>query len=67
MKDFTISAVAQDWTMADSSGHGSFTASIVNALAPQCELLIGKVLTHKNGSWSTVIRGIEWAVESGEV
>ncbi len=59
----------------DRNGHGTHTAGIVGArrndigfvgVAPECRLLIGKVLPDSGaGSLDVLAQGIEWAVERG--
>ncbi len=67
-KDFTQSRSGP----ADQNGHGTHTAGIVAArknllgVAPQCRLLIGKVLGDDgSGSGDTVAAGIDWACDAG--
>ncbi len=70
-RDFTKSPLGTN----DAQGHGTHTAGIIAArknnvgvvgVAPQCRLLIGKVLGDDGsglGSW--VAAGIDWACEQG--
>jgi len=57
---------------ADRNGHGTHTAGIVAArkdllgVAPQCRLLIGKVLGDDgSGTGDAVAAGIDWACDAG--
>jgi major intracellular serine protease len=46
----------------DGEGHGSHVAGIIKQVAPNADLLIGKVLDDKGGaSYESVIAGINWA------
>jgi subtilisin family serine protease len=70
-RDFTNSPIGTN----DAQGHGTHTAGIIAArknnlgvvgVAPECRLLIGKVLGDDGsglGSW--VAAGIDWAIEQG--
>ncbi|GJM64589.1 S8 family peptidase [Persicobacter diffluens] len=58
----------------DNNGHGTHCAGIIGArlnnfgfvgVAPQCELLIGKVLGNNGGSNQMVADGIYWATDNG--
>ena len=67
-RDFTSSRSGP----ADQNGHGTHTAGIVAArkdllgVAPQCRLLIGKVLGDDgSGSGDGVAAGIDWACDAG--
>ena len=71
VKDFTNSPVGA----FDRFGHGTHVAGIVAArangfgvigVAPQCKLMIGKVLADDGtGSAELVAKGMTWAVENG--
>jgi len=57
---------------ADQDGHGTHCAGIIGArgeltgVAPECDLLIGKVVADDGSCDSTTLaRGIRWAYESG--
>lgn len=68
-KDFTGDGIE------DANGHGSHCAGIIGArlnnvgfvgVAPQCKLLIGKVLNNSgSGSYEWIAAGIDWAVAQG--
>ncbi len=67
-RDFTGSQFGP----ADRNGHGTHTAGIVAArkdllgVAPQCRLLIGKVLGDDgSGTADAVAAGIDWACDAG--
>jgi major intracellular serine protease len=46
----------------DGNGHGSHVAGIIRQVAPNAELLIGKVLDDDGGgSYQSIIDGINWA------
>lgn len=46
----------------DGSGHGSHVAGIIKQVAPNVDLLIGKVLDDDGGgSYQSIINGINWA------
>ena len=70
-RDFTASPIGP----LDRVGHGTHTAGTIGArrndrgvvgVAPECRLLIGKVLGDDgSGDDRMVARGIDWAVESG--
>jgi major intracellular serine protease len=46
----------------DGEGHGSHVAGIIKQVAPNADLLIGKVLDDEGGaSYESVIAGINWA------
>lgn len=46
----------------DGSGHGSHVAGIIRQVAPNADLLIGKVLDDDGaGSYQSIIDGINWA------
>jgi major intracellular serine protease len=46
----------------DGEGHGSHVAGIIKQVAPNVDLLIGKVLDDEGGaSYQSVIDGINWA------
>jgi subtilisin len=59
----------------DANGHGTHCAGVIGArmngvgfvgVAPQCELLIGKVLNNSgSGSYESIAGGIDWAVAQG--
>lgn len=53
-------------SVADGNGHGSHCAGIVKSMAPDCDLIIAKVLSNQ-GSGSTVgiNAGRIWAAEQG--
>lgn len=71
VRDFTGSPVGA----VDRVGHGTHTAGTIGArqndrgvvgVAPECRLLIGKVLGDDgSGDDQMVARGIDWAVDSG--
>lgn len=71
IRDFTGSPVGAE----DRVGHGTHTAGTIGArqndrgvvgVAPECRLLIGKVLGDDgSGDDRMVARGIDWAVQSG--
>src|SRR5215471_3245621 len=71
---------ARDFTRSrsgpiDKNGHGTHTAGTIAArqnnlgvigVAPECRLLVGKVLSDDcSGASSTVAAGIDWACDSG--
>jgi subtilisin family serine protease len=66
-KDFTGDGIE------DANGHGTHCAGIIGArlnsvgfvgVAPECQLLIGKVLNNNGqGSYDWISQGIDWAVE----
>ena len=71
-------AEAKDFTgegVADRQGHGTHVASTIAGsgaadatkvgMAPQSDLLIGKVLGAQGGQSSWIIAGMEWAVDEG--
>lgn len=68
-KDFTGDGIE------DENGHGTHCAGIIGArlndigfvgVAPECELLIGKVLANNgSGSYEWISEGIQWATEQG--
>lgn len=68
-KDFT------DQGIEDLNGHGTQCAGIIGAapiekgitgLAPECELLIGKVIDNENrGNLAYIAEGVDWAVDCG--
>jgi len=70
-RDFTGSL----WSTADRVGHGTHVAGIIAArrndtgvvgVAPECRLLIGKVLGDDGaGDARSVAAGIDWAVDAG--
>lgn len=70
-RDFTGSSTG----VSDTNGHGTHVAGIIGArqnnggvigVAPECKLLIGKVLNNSGGgSLDSVVKGIEWAIENG--
>lgn len=46
----------------DGNGHGSHVAGIIKQVAPNVDLLIGKVLDDTGGgSYQSIINGIDWA------
>ena len=50
----------------DSCGHGTACASIIRALAPDCELYSVKVLGHGGSGRAAVFAaGLRWAIENG--
>ncbi len=57
----------------DPSGHGTWCASVIGArgrmfegIAPECELLIGKVLgDNGSGTAQSILAGILWAMDQG--
>ncbi len=69
LKNFTSDANAYD----EQSGHGTWCAGAVGApehlnmgVAPECDLMVGKVLSNAgSGRSSWIISGIEWAVGNG--
>lgn len=65
-KDFTNS----NFGYIDVCGHGTFSASLVGSrssligIAPECKLLVAKVLNDFGiGSTSSIINGIKWAID----
>ncbi len=69
LKNFTSDASAYD----EQSGHGTWCVGAVGApvhlnmgVAPECDLMVGKVLANSgSGRSSGIISGIEWAVGNG--
>ncbi len=69
LRNFTTDANAYD----EQSGHGTWCAGAVGApahlnmgVAPECDLMVGKVLSNAgSGRSSWIISGIEWAVGNG--
>ncbi len=69
LKNFTSDANAYD----EQSGHGTWCVGAVGApahlnmgVAPECDLMVGKVLANSgSGRSSWIISGIEWAVGNG--
>ncbi len=66
LQNFTDDPNAYD----EQSGHGTWCAGAVGSPqyggAPECELLIGKVLNNAGSGYSSrIIRAIEWAVVNG--
>ena len=67
--------INQDNDPADDHGHGTHVAGIIGAgldgvgtvgMCPQCRIMPVKVLNDKNaGMWSTVAKGILFAVDNG--
>jgi subtilisin family serine protease len=74
-----IVVAAQDFTgegVADTDGHGTHVASTIagsgaastgrhKGVAPDAQLLVGKVLGQFGGSEAEVIAGMQWAVDQG--
>ena len=68
-KDFTGDGIK------DKNGHGTHCSGIIAArkndvgyvgVAPQCSLLIAKVLDNNGrGLYLNIVKGVNWAVESG--
>jgi subtilisin len=49
----------------DSCGHGTACASIIRAIAPDCEIYSLQVLNRFTGSGETFVTGMQWAVSQG--
>lgn len=49
----------------DSCGHGTACASIIRAIAPECEIYSLQVLNRFTGSGDAFVTGIQWAVRQG--
>jgi subtilisin family serine protease len=49
----------------DSCGHGTACASIIRAIAPDCEIYSLQVLNRFTGSGDTFVTGMQWAISQG--
>jgi subtilisin len=52
-------------TEGDTCGHGTACASVIRAVAPDCEITSLRVLGGMSGTGDALIAGLRWAVETG--